>query len=90
MAQAYVNPEELRRFAKDLSRFSSELRTLVTSLHARMLNLEKTWRDQEQRKFSDEFDQTMKTLTRFLDATDRHVSFLAKKASHIEDYLQQR
>ena len=90
MAKAHVNPEDMRRFARDLKRFSTELQDLMSSLHARMLNLEKNWRDQEQRKFAEEFDQTMKTLSRFFEASDKHVSFLMKKAGHIEDYLQQR
>ena len=90
MAKAHVDPAELRRFALDLTRFSSELRSLIAGLHARMLSLESTWRDQEQRKFADEFDQTMKTLSRFLDSSARHVTLLVKKATHIEEYLQQR
>ncbi|UCD30223.1 MAG: WXG100 family type VII secretion target [Planctomycetota bacterium] len=90
MAKAHVNPEELRRFAKDLSRFNSELQSLLSGLHARMLNLEKTWRDQEQKKFIEEFEVTMKAISRFIESSNRHVSILVKKAGHIEDYLQQR
>ena len=33
-------------------------------------------------------DVTMKALARFLDASTQHSTFLAKKARHIEDYLQ--
>lgn len=89
MPQANVDPAELRRFAQDLSRFSTELRGLMSGLHARMLGLEKSWRDQEQRKFFQEFEQTVKTLNRFLESSDAHVQFLAKKAAHVENYLQQ-
>ena len=53
MAKADVDPEALRRFARDLSRFNAELQSLTAGLHARMLGLESTWRDQEQRKFFD-------------------------------------
>ena len=89
MPQAYVDPAELRRFVQDLNRFGVELRGLMGNLHGRMLNLEKTWRDQEQRKFFTEFEQTVKTLNRFLESAEQHSQFLAKKAAHIEDYLQQ-
>lgn len=89
MPQAYVDPAELRRFAQDLNRFGVELRGLIGGLHARMLGLEKTWRDQEQRKFFAEFEHTVKTLNRFIETSDQHVQFLAKKAAHIEEYLQQ-
>jgi uncharacterized protein YukE len=90
MAKAHVDPGELRRFARDLTRFSSELQSLLAGLHGRMLALEKTWHDQEQVRFAEEFTQTMKSLSRFFEAADRHVAFLNKKASHIEEYLQQK
>ena len=89
MATAHVDPSELRRFARDLARFSRELQALMSGLHASLRGLEKTWRDQEQRKFTEEFEQTMKTLGRFLESTEQHIAFLQKRASHIEDYLQQ-
>ena len=90
MAKAHVDPSELRRFARDLTRFSGDLQTLMSWLNARLRGLEKTWRDQEQRKFAEEFEQTMKTLARFVESTERHVTFLQKRAGHVEDYLQQR
>lgn len=90
MSKANVDPGELRRFAQDLSRFNNELQSLMAGLHARMRNLETTWRDQEQRKFSEAFDQTAKGLGNFLEASHQHVSFLGKKAALIEDYLKQR
>jgi len=90
MAKANVDPSELRRFARDLSRFNTDLEALMMSLQTRLRGLEKSWMDQEQRRFTQEFEQTMKTLTRFLDGSNQHAAFLAKKARHIEEYLQQR
>ncbi len=90
MAKANVDPVELRRFAQDLSRFNNDLQGLVSSLHAKMQGLEATWRDQEQKKFSDAFSQTVKTLGNFLEASHQHVQFLGKKATLIEEYLKQR
>jgi hypothetical protein len=55
-----------------------------------MRTLENSWRDQEQRKFAEAFDQTVKTLGNFLEASHQHVSFLGKKAALIEEYLKQR
>ena len=89
MAKAHVDPAELRRFARDLTRFSQDLQALMAGLHGRMRELEKTWRDQEQRKFAEEFEQTMKALSRFAQTTEQHVNFLKQRAGHIEDYLQQ-
>jgi uncharacterized protein YukE len=90
VAKANVDPSELRRFAQDLNRFNAELEALMGGLNARMRGLESTWRDQEHRKFSDAFQQTMKVLGGFLEASHEHVVFLAKKASLVEDYLKQR
>jgi hypothetical protein len=55
-----------------------------------MRGLESTWRDQEQRKFAEAFETTVKSLGGFLEQSHTHVQFLAKKATLIEDYLKQR
>ncbi len=90
MAQANVDPNELRRFASDLNRFNGELQSLMGGLHGRLRGLENTWRDQEQRKFTEVFEQTMKVLAVFLENSQLHASFLQKKAGAIEAYLKQR
>jgi WXG100 family type VII secretion target len=90
MSKANVDPAELRRFAQDLGRFSSELEGLMQSIYAKARGLEASWRDQEQRKFFETFDQTAKQVGRFLDESKEHVKFLAKKASAVEEYLKQR
>jgi uncharacterized protein YukE len=90
MAQAIVNPEELRRFAQVLKRFNGDLRDSITALQAQLASLGDTWRDQEHDRFRLEFEQTMTVIERFLEASDEHVPFLMHKAQHIEDYLHQR
>lgn len=90
MAKAQVDPAELRRFAQDLVRFNNDLQQLMGGLNARLRGLEQTWRDQEQRKFSEAFEQTMRAMSAFTEASQQHASFLGKKAAIIEDYLKQR
>ena len=90
MAKASVDPLELRRFARDLTRFNSDLEALMAGLQNRLRELERSWTDQEQKRFAQEFELTVKSLRRFLEASSQHAAFLAKKARHIEDYLQQR
>jgi len=46
------------------------------------------WRDQEHKKFADQFDAHMKVLVRFTEEADQYVPYLIRKAAHIEDYLQ--
>ena len=90
MAQANVDPTELRRFSSDLNRFNQDLQALMGGLHSRLRGLENTWRDQEQRKFTEVFEQTLKVMAVFLENSQLHSQFLAKKASAIEAYLKQR
>lgn len=90
MAKAVVDPGELRRFALDLKRFNGGLAQQMVSLQARLSQLGQSWRDQEHAKFAEEFEQTMKALSRFTDATDKHIPFLMRKAEKIEEYLSQR
>jgi uncharacterized protein YukE len=90
MSKAQVDPAELRRFAADLNRFNVELQALVGSIHGKLRGLEQTWRDAEQRKFTEAFDQTAKALGTFMESSVYHVQFLNKKAALIEEYLKQR
>ena len=90
MARAVVDPGELRRFAHDLKRFNNDLRSQMSGLHGRMVELGQSWRDQEHTKFMEEFEQTMKVLVRFVDSSEKHIPFLLRKAQRVEEYLQQR
>jgi WXG100 family type VII secretion target len=90
MAKAIVDPNELRRFAADLKKFNVDVQTQMARLAASLGSLQQTWRDQEQAKFAEEFEQTMRSLQRFLKVSEEFVPFLARKAERIEDYLNQR
>jgi uncharacterized protein YukE len=90
MPQAIVDPEELRQFALSLKKFSGDVQERITSLGGQLSSLERSWRDQEQKKFAEEFQQQILALTRFLEVVDRHVPYLLRKAAIIEEYLQQR
>ena len=90
MAQAHVDPADLRRFALDLKRFTDDIESLMGQLHARMNALGGTWRDQEQKKFAEAFQQTTKALGSFVEAAGEQAAYLNKKAAAIEQYLNQR
>ena len=90
MSQAIVDPAELRRFAQNLKKFNLELEDRLTSLRAQLHSLGATWRDQEHKKFMDDFEQHMKVIAKYMEATNEHAPFLMRKADRIEEYLQQR
>jgi uncharacterized protein YukE len=90
MSKAHVDPAELRRFALDLNRFNNDLIGLLGSLNGRLRGLESTWRDQEQKKFTEAFMDTMKIVSKFVEEGQQHVALLNKKAAAAEEYLRQR
>jgi len=90
MAQAIMDPEEVRRFAKELKRFNEDVQNKAGSLQARFAALGSSWQDQEADKFAEEFLTTMKVLKKFMEVADKHTPYLLRKAQRIEEYLTQR
>jgi len=90
MAQAIMNPEEVRRFAQELKRFNTEMQQRSASLQSRFTALGETWQDAEHEKFAAEFTTTMKAIKRFMEMSEQHTPFLLRKAQRIEEYLSQR
>ena len=87
MNQAIVDPEQLRQFASHLHRFAEEMKQRSTGLASQMNQLEQTWRDEQQRKFAEEFTMQMRQLTRLIQTTEQHVPYLMRKAEQIDAYL---
>ena len=90
MAQAIMDPEEVRRFAKELKRFNDDIQVKAGSLQARFAALGSTWQDQEHEKFAEEFITTMKALKKFTEVSEKHTPYLLRKAQRVEEYLDQR
>jgi uncharacterized protein YukE len=90
MSKAQADPAELRRFAADLNRFNNDLTGLFQAINSKLRALEQSWRDNEQRKFTEAFDQTAKGIGVFIENSHQHVQMLNKKAAALEEYLKQR
>lgn len=90
MAQAIMDPEEVRRFAAELKRFNQDLQVRASSLQARFAALGGSWQDQEHEKFAEEFTATMKAMKKFIEISEKHTPYLLRKAQRIEQYLEQR
>jgi WXG100 family type VII secretion target len=90
MPQAIVDPEELRQFARNLKKFNGDVEDRISALGAQLIALGRSWRDQENKKFAEEFEQHMKSIARFIQVTEQHIPYLLRKAELIEQYLEQR
>src|SRR5579864_2653480 len=89
MAQAIMDPAQVRRFADELKRFNGDLQDKISSLQARFAALGDTWQDQEHAKFAEEFRQIMKALKKFVEVSNQQTPYLLRKAQRIEEYLSQ-
>lgn len=85
-----MDPEEVRRFAKELKRFNDDVQTRAAALQSRFSSLGDSWQDQEHEKFAEEFVTTMKALKKFVETAEKHTPYLLRKAQRIEEYLNQR
>ena len=90
MAQAIVDPVQLRQFAQQLKKFNEEMLEKSTALGSQLATLSNTWRDQENKKFCESFEQHMRLMARFIEANNEHIPYLMRKAERIEEYIQQR
>lgn len=85
-----MDPEEVRRFAKELKRFNEDMQSRAAALQARFIALGSSWQDQEHEKFVEEFATTLKALKKFVEISEQHTPYLLRKAQRIEEYLDQR
>ncbi|MGL4461767.1 MAG: WXG100 family type VII secretion target [Planctomycetia bacterium] len=90
MAGAIADPQELRRFANMLNRFNNDMQNNMSVLSSQLNNLGTSWRDQENQKFCEEFEQTLQVMSKFVESANLHIPFLLRKAQRLEEYLQQR
>lgn len=90
MLQAIANPDELRRFANQLKKFNANLTDQMTALAGQLDGLSATWRDQENRRFSEEFQKNMQMVAQFIESNNEYIPFLLRKADRLDEYLQQR
>jgi uncharacterized protein YukE len=90
MSQAIANPDELRRFAQMLKKFSTGLEDQMAALAGQLDSLSATWRDQENQRFSEEFHRNLQLMGHFLESNNEYIPFLMRKADRLDEYLQQR
>ena len=90
MPQAIADPEELKRFASLLKQFNTDLVDRTNAMASQLESLSVTWRDQENKKFVEQFTEQLKGINRLVEVNDAYIPFLVRKAARREEYLQQR
>ncbi len=87
MTKIVIEPEELHRFAAHLMQFQMRLNELKTETRGKMNHLNETWRDQENAKFVQQFEQDMKPLEKLIHTAEEYSQFLKRKASSTDHYF---
>ena len=87
MAQAIVDPDELREFASNLRHYNELIAEATTNMQSQFAKLGETWRDQEQVKFANEFEQTLRVIRQFHETSEEHIPLLLRKAEDVDKYL---
>lgn len=90
MAKAVVDPEELMRFVGALKRFNENSKNELATINRHFNRLGETWKDEEEARFAESFDQMVRVVSRFIDDSERQVPLLTRKAEAIREYLGQR
>ncbi len=85
-----TDPEALENFARTLRAFNNHLKSQRNNLNAQFRQLGEVWRDQEHRKFAEQFQQTMKLLSQFEQISEGQIPLLRRKAEKLREYLNQR
>ena len=87
MAQAIVDPDDLREFAANLRRYNELVAEATATLQSQFAQLGDTWRDQEEAKFAQDFEQTVRVINQFQQASEEHIPLLLRKAEDVDKYL---
>ena len=87
MAQAIVDPDDLREFASNLKHYNELIAEATATMQSQFAKLGETWRDQEQAKFANDFEQTIRVIRQFYETSEEHIPLLLRKAEDVDKYL---
>ena len=85
MARAQADPDDLRRYARDLRQVQDDVRDLVRLLDQRMDALD--WDDDVRRRVADDVQGVGKGLVQFINRLDDYAKQVDIKAADLEKYL---
>ncbi len=83
-----IDPSKVQEFIQVLDVFTKTVREQTQRLNAKQRDLKASWNDLQYEKFSQEFEEAAKIITRFLDKSEQQKIYLRKKLKGIEPYHQ--
>ena len=89
MAQAIGDPEEIIKFANDLTRYVENLRSETGALSGSFSGLGDTWQDEKRAAFEEEFNALVTQISQFETVCEeQHIPYLHALAARLQEYLQ--
>ena len=83
--QAYVNPEDLKKFGAELAAFCDHVAAYQAKLISELNRLGNTFKDDNYREFCDHFHRSELLLKKFIETARQTTPELNKDAKIIED-----
>lgn len=90
MSKVQGNPEEIRTFSRSLSIYSEQLNQGLKDIKNKNNHLSQTWRDQENREFSEYLNTSLGPLNKLIEDMERYSKFLKEKAQILDEYLNKK
>lgn len=88
MPKIVINPDEVRNFARELTRAAGVLHDGKSQLVNHFRDLHDVWHDNKYEQFDRVFTETMSRLEQFLHDAEVYADYLQRKAQKADIYLQ--
>lgn len=85
-----ANPEEMRRFAYELTKFAMDIRNLDSQTRVKMNHLNQSWQDKKSQEFSEKYHNTVKALPPLIETLEGFSAYLKEAASILDEFKNKR
>jgi len=79
MAEIYIDPEKIKKYAKFIKNLSFRLSQNISEIEIEFSNLSLLWRDKEFNSFAFQYIKSLKYVKQFIEFLDQHYNKLMKK-----------
>ena len=85
MAQIFVDPDEMERFAHSLKHFIDSLNDAIGNLNGAFASLGDTWQDEKRAQFEEDYKTLLQQLQQFNVNGEEQVMHLNQLATRLRD-----